>query len=190
MKKLFLSLWIILTLFFLMSCDKDEEIPDDPVKVDCNSSNIVIETEATESSCGEAEGSIIATSTGGEGNIQYKLNEGSFQSSGNFTGLKPGTYTITARDAENCTATGTVTIHSGISFNNSIKPIIDTNCAISGCHVSGTGRADFTEFANIKQNAGNVKAFTQSKAMPKTGSLTDEEIEKIACWVDDGALNN
>jgi hypothetical protein len=26
--------------------------------------------------------------------------------------------------------------------------------------------------------------------MPKQGSLTQDEIDAIVCWVDDGALNN
>jgi len=35
-----------------------------------------------------------------------------------------------------------------------------------------------------------MKARTQSRNMPKEGTLTQAEIDAIGCWVDDGALNN
>lgn len=140
--------------------------------------------------CGASAGALTVTASGGAGNHTFSINGTDFQESPSFTNLAAGSYTITVKDEANCSATSTVQLLTGISFEGSIKAIIDTKCATTGCHVSGTNLPDFTNFANIKSNAASVKSLTQSGAMPKTGSLTQAEIDAIACWVDDGALNN
>ena len=49
----------------------------------------------------------------------------------------------------------------------------------------------FTVFSNIQSSASQIKSLTQSGAMPKNGSkLSQTQLDAIACWVDDGALNN
>lgn len=58
---------------------------------------------ATNSSCGNSDGAILVSTSGGTGTVQYQLNAGTFQSSGSFTGLSSGSYMITAKDANNCT---------------------------------------------------------------------------------------
>ena len=74
-----------------------------------------------------------------------------------------------------------------------ILPIIQQNCAVAGCHVSGTGRADFTVKDNILQFSGTILAHTQSGFMPPAGSVTSlsaAQKELIYCWVTKGALDN
>lgn len=75
-----------------------------------------------------------------------------------------------------------------VSFSSVIQPIIQTNCAISGCHVPGPVRANFQDVNQIKFNAVEMKQRTQSLDMPRgVGSLSQEEIDQISCWVDSGA---
>ncbi len=50
---------------------------------------------------GEATGSLTVSATGGIPGYQYSLNGGNYQASATFNGLSAGTYTMTARDAEN-----------------------------------------------------------------------------------------
>ena len=45
-------------------------------------------------------------------------------------------------------------------------------------------------FANVQGNAGQIKTLTGNRTMPAEGSLTQAEIDMIACWVDDGAVAN
>ena len=52
---------------------------------------------------GGSTGEVNAVATGGTGNIHYSLNGGSFQASGNFTGLTAGNHTLTIRDDNSCT---------------------------------------------------------------------------------------
>jgi hypothetical protein len=55
-------------------------------------------------------GSITATGSGGTPGYTYKLNNESYQSSGLFTGLYAGTYTVWVKDANGCTKSSTVSI--------------------------------------------------------------------------------
>jgi hypothetical protein len=59
---------------------------------------------------GAFNGSIVVSASGGTGTKSYKLNAGAFSSSGTFTSLGNGAFTITARDANLCSITTTVTL--------------------------------------------------------------------------------
>lgn len=67
---------------------------------------------ATPTTCGLNDGTITATAVGGTVPLQYSKNGITFQTSPIFTGLAAGTYTITVKDAKNCTSTAVVTITS------------------------------------------------------------------------------
>lgn len=148
--------------------------------------------EKNDSECGNNTGSIIISQEDGTEPIQYFLNDQHGQSSSEFSNLASGSYTVLARDANGCEAEiPEIEIMTGSSFSNDIKSIISTNCAVSGCH-NGSQPPNFSEDENIFQNASRIKSRTGSGTMPPAGrpDLTDEEIQSIACWVDDGALDN
>ena len=74
-----------------------------------------------------------------------------------------------------------------------VSTIIETNCAVSGCHVQGTGRVNFTINENIIQNATQIRNFTHEGIMPPPesgNSLTAQEKMDIRCWVENGAQDN
>ncbi|MCE7057891.1 2-polyprenyl-6-methoxyphenol hydroxylase [Algoriphagus sp. AGSA1] len=82
---------------------------------------------------------------------------------------------------------------SNASLSADIIPILQQNCAVSGCHVAGTGRADFTVDDNIIQFASQISTNTQAGTMPPSGSgrsLSNEQKELIFCWVNGGAKDN
>jgi gliding motility-associated-like protein len=54
---------------------------------------------------GGNDGTITATATGGSGGYEFSINGGTFVSSGTFTGLTAGTYSIDVRDFNFCTRT-------------------------------------------------------------------------------------
>lgn len=143
----------------------------------------------TVAGCGTSVGGITIFVSGGDGNYSYSIDGTNFQGSNNFTGLANGNYTVTIKDNTGCKTSAAVVVISGVSFQQSIRAIIDANCAISGCHV-GAGRQDFRQLSVIQSNANGIKSRIKSGSMPKTGSLTSQEIELIVCWVDDGALDN
>jgi hypothetical protein len=82
---------------------------------------------------------------------------------------------------------------SNPTLSADVLPIIQQNCAVSGCHVAGTGRADFTVKDNILQYASTISANTQSGFMPPAGSgrsISATQKELIFCWVTKGAQDN
>lgn len=144
---------------------------------------------ATTSDCSSANGSINVTPIGGEDPITFSLNSKNFTSSAIFDHLQQGAYTLIAMDATGCRVSKSIRITSRASFANDISPIISTNCAISGCH-KGNGLPDFSTLKNIQASASAIKAQTASRSMPIGKSLTDDQINEIACWVNDGAPDN
>ena len=144
------------------------------------------------SSCGANEGLIDITQIEGIEPIEFKINNKPFQSESIFTNLSPGNYDITARDANGCEVMiSDIKITSGVSLANDITSIINTNCAVTGCH-NGSQPPNLSNTDNIISSASRIKSRTSSGSMPPSGreDLTQEEIDLIACWVDDGALNN
>ena len=141
--------------------------------------------------CGTNNGQISISASGGSGDYMYQIDNGTPQASNVFSSLSASTHTIRVIDDNGCESDDSVNVLSGVSFSGTIKNIIDTKCAISGCHNGDNGASrNWTVFANVQNNAANIKSLTQSRIMPQTGSLTQEQIDLIACWVDDGALNN
>jgi len=58
---------------------------------------------STNASCGQADGSILVGASGGTPPYLYKINSGSYQSSGSFANLSIGVYMVTVKDANQCT---------------------------------------------------------------------------------------
>lgn len=154
-----------------------------------NEEGVNMEVAFTDAGCQEENGSITITAVNGTAPYEYKLGDADFQTNNSFTSLAKGDYHIVTKDASGCEISREVSLLSGISYSASVAKIIETNCAVSGCH-NGTQFPDLREFSNIQASAGAIKAAVVSGRMPKGGSLTQAEIDAISCWVDDGALDN
>lgn len=154
-----------------------------------NINGLNITFDISPAGCKSSDGTLAVNATDGIEPYQFKVDNGSFGSTATFTNLSSGEHTLVVSDASGCEITQKVKIASGISFSGAIAPIISTKCAISGCH-NGSQAPDFRSFANIQANAGQIKTLTGNRTMPQEGSLTQTQIDMIACWVDDGALQN
>ena len=73
---------------------------------------LTIQTTATPVSCnGQGDGMIDVTATGGGAPYEYSFNGGiTYQSSGSFTNLAPGTYTVVVRDDNGCEVASIVVV--------------------------------------------------------------------------------
>ena len=76
-------------------------------------------------------------------------------------------------------------------------PILNTSCAVSECHNSGTAAAGFVfeSHAQVSLNATTIlsaiKHDGSTAPMPLGGSkLNDSLIQKFDCWIKQGKLNN
>lgn len=151
--------------------------------------NLSVTFTIQDAGCGTSNGRITANVNGGVEPYQYKFGSGAFGSSNVFNNLSTGNYTLTIQDASGCDDSGSAKVLSGVKFSTSISSIIASNCATGSCH-GGSVSPNLSGFENIKQNAAAIKNETQSKRMPKGGSITQSQIDAIACWVNDGAPNN
>lgn len=79
------------------------------------------------------------------------------------------------------------------TYANTIEPIIQGNCAVPGCHVTGgTGTGDFTQFNTVLEKVNNGSLLTLIKAgtMPPSAPLRSCQIAQIEKWIANGAQNN
>lgn len=81
-------------------------------------------------------------------------------------------------------------------YTAEIKPILDANCATSGCHsgsnpAKGIGLADYTDASAASANKNFLGAIQQLSGyikMPKEADkLSDNEIKLIYCWIENGS---
>lgn len=93
-------------------------------------------------------------------------------------------------NGQNCDTTN-------ITFSGTVEPIINTQCAISGCHNDNSTGYNLSTYAGVKSIANSNKLMNsilrngQSKAMPQGApKLDDCSLVKIQKWVDAGAPNN
>lgn len=75
----------------------------------CQGVTINVTLTKTDASPNQPNGSITATATGGTG-FTFSLNGGAFQTSGTFSNLSAGTYTVAAKSAADCIGTNQITV--------------------------------------------------------------------------------
>ncbi len=92
-----------------------------------------------------------------------------------------------------------------VYFINTILPLLTSNCATSGCHdaISSQKGIDLSSYSAIitsniikisdPQNSDLYEVITETdpaKRMPPSGSLSNNQIESILTWIEQGAKNN
>ncbi|MFM2358338.1 MAG: hypothetical protein RLY16_331, partial [Bacteroidota bacterium] len=118
----------------------------------CAGVTVVVSATQVNPTTGLSNGSINATATGGTG-FTYMLNSGAYQASGTFTGLSAGTYTITAKNANGCLGTKSVTLTatspcSGVNITVAANIVNVTPCVTPANNgaitVTASGSTGFT----------------------------------------------
>lgn len=122
-----------------------------PVYADCL---LRITATATASDCAQLSGSISAAATGGIQPFQFSIDGIDFQSGGDFSGLQPGTYTVSVRDSAGNIRSTAVTITSSL--------IVNAGPAVTICQGGGAALDGFT----------NGSGFSWSPATGLNGSQT------------------
>jgi hypothetical protein len=81
-----------------------------------------------------------------------------------------------------------------VLYTNDVKPILDgAGCTGGYCHGGGIGGYTISDYATTKTTASDPKFLKAirheagASPMPKGGTkLTDSQIEKIECWIQNG----
>jgi uncharacterized protein (DUF2141 family) len=140
--------------------------------------------------CLSNNGSLTSLASGGLFPYTYSLNAGTFQSSGTFNNLAPASYTITAKDANNCQGIANATVGTAAAgpLFSQVRTLLQANCAISGCH-NGTQAPNWTIDCNIINNAAIIQQRAVNgnpSPMPPTGLLPASDRQKITDWINAG----
>ncbi|MFN8153566.1 MAG: T9SS type A sorting domain-containing protein [Bacteroidia bacterium] len=113
-----------------------------------NSSGPTLTATAATASCGNANGSVTANSTGGVPPLQYSINGTTFQTSNFFGGLAPGSYTLSVKDANNCITTTTATVSStggpGVTATSGQSSCAGNTGTITAVGSGGTGALQYS----------------------------------------------
>ncbi len=145
----------------------------------------------TDSGCGDAMGAVNITVEGGVPPYVYKRDGGDYQQSSTITNLMAGSYTVLAKDDNGCEISTGVEVQAGTSLSLDVQPVLNANCAITGCHNGGNNLPDFSDKELVIEFSQRIKMRTGNKSMPPGDrSISDEEIQRIACWVNDGSIDN
>lgn len=165
------------------------------VQVDATVNNVdgvqITSVNTEEAGCGSSNGLISVTAAEGTPPYRFKLGTGAFQESSLFGNLSPGKYNLIVSDANDCDISQDIQILSGIKLSENVAPIISANCAVAGCH-SGSQSPNLSSSSAIISSAARIRVRTANGTMPPAGRppLTQAQKDAIACWVEDGALNN
>ncbi len=190
MKKYLLYSAIITAVFFA-ACSKSDTVAPPPVIVDpCAGVTITPVASLTHTTTGLLQGTITVTSPVGSG-LLYSIGGGVFQPSTNFFNLAAGNYTLTAKNANNCSGTLAVVIKGYGPKFYAVRTIINGYCG--PCHLNGaiSGGKNFdldndvvNSWDRIKIRAvdGNPTFMPAAPNVP----LTAIDKQKIVDWVNAG----
>lgn len=83
---------------------------------------------------------------------------------------------------------------TSVTFADDIMPLVQGNCAISGCHVAGgTGNGIFENYEGVKEKVDNGSLRQRvlvDRNMPPTEPLTECQLDIIDAWLNAGAPDN
>lgn len=122
----------------------------------------VVSATSSNSTCNLSNGTIIVNSIGGVSPFLYSINGGiNYQVSNIFTGLLPGNYTITMKDANNC-----VNISSNIVVSNTLGAIVtaisnNSTCGKNNGKIVATASGGISDYqysidGGISYQSGNI----------------------------------
>ena len=170
-------------------CSKSDTTPP-PAPVDpCAGVTITPVSTKTHTTTGLQQGTITVTSPIGSG-FTYSIG-GTFQASTNFFNLGAGTYTLTAKNAANCSGTASVVINGYGPKYFAVRTIINGYCG--PCHLAGgnSGGKNFESDNDVVNSWDRIKIRTVDGIptfMPEAPNvpLTAIDKQKIVDWVNAG----
>jgi hypothetical protein len=130
------SILCVAAMFLVVAaCSKSSDPP--PPANPCAGKTITVNiTGEVKPGAGLSNGSITVTATGSSG-FTFNINGGAFQSSGTFSNLAAGNYTITAKDASGCTGTRAVNLITDPCIGKNITVSLNATSS-DKCNATGT----------------------------------------------------
>lgn len=180
-----LAVFLMATL--ITACSKSDTTAP-PAVNPCTGVVITPLASVTHTTTGLTQGTITVTTPIGSG-ITYSINGTSFQSSTNFSNLAAGNYTLTVKNANNCSGTAALVINGYGPKFYAVRTIINGYCG--PCHLNGTtnGGKNFDSDNDVVNSWDRIKIRSVDGTptfMPENGQLTAIDKQKIVDWVNAG----
>ncbi len=125
----------------------------------------------------------VVTATGGNGTYYYSYNGGFYQTNNTFNNLCTSNYTVTIKDGNNCTATGTfvITTANGPSQINSIaNPVSCFNASNGSIATNAIGGSGIISYTLIP---GNILNTTGLFSNLSAGNYTITASDALGCSI-------
>jgi hypothetical protein len=159
----------------------------------CQGINIgITPTVVNANACATNGGKITITAIGSSG-YTYQNGNGAFQQSNQFSNLTAGSYNITVKDANGCTASQSVTVgtdQAGPKFT-AVKNLLTQTC--SSCHAGNRANGGYSinNQCNIVSTWDRIQArcINQTPSAmppPPSGGLSDPQKQTIRDWINAG----
>ncbi len=183
---------VVFTAINLSSCSKSspDPAPPPPPTDPCAGKTIAIALTPTASAGCPNSGSITASATGST-SFTYKLNAGgTYQASGTFSNVAPGTYSVFAKDGAGCEKSKDVTVAGGVKgpLFTQVRDLITVRC--QSCHNTTVqnGGQNWVPDCNIVAGQDRIKIrAVDRETMPAGGPpLTTAEKATITNWINAG----
>jgi hypothetical protein len=96
---------------------------------------------------------------------------------------------ISCSKSNDSATTASATCNPNTSFAQTVLPILNNNCNLSGCH-DPNNAAILNNYQVVHDNAAQIKASVVSGRMPKGKTFNATDKNALICWIDNGAKNN
>jgi hypothetical protein len=182
------SVFASLVLFSACSEEKDPA----PATDKCASKNITLTATVVPAAACSSNGIVTLRAKGSTG-FTFQQGNSAFQADSVFGGLAAGSYTFTAKDAEGCTKTATITVTANTTKGpmfTGVSAIIATKCN-QACHTAGSNGAPTGIFAKDCDIVAYKSMITVKSIDGSMGGLNTTEKAQITAWIAAGGnINN
>jgi hypothetical protein len=162
----------------------------------CNGVNITVTTATSNATpCSNPNNGTITVTAAGSTGLTYSINGTTFQAGNVFSSVAPGNYTVTVKNAADCSQTATAIVNSNPAgpLFAAVKQLIQNNCL--GCHSGAAPSAgrDWSVDCNVIANQAIIKTRAVDQAgtatqmpQPPNAALSVADRQKITDWINAG----
>ncbi len=130
----------------------------------------VATTTKVDAKCGKSDGSATANPTGGTPQYTFVWSNGGTGQT--ITGVSAGTYTVTVKDANNCTATATAVV-GNIAGPSVTATKVDAKCGSSNGSATANPTGGTPQYTYVWSNGGTGQTITGISAGTYTVTVKD-----------------
>jgi hypothetical protein len=160
--------------------------------ISCSSINIVVTATTTSNvPCEANSASLGVIASGGTAPYSFSIDGGAFQWTNSFSNLASGGHIVTAKDANGCTGTTSVTVGNqpaGPLFQQA-KAVILYYCSYCHSSTNASGGIHYSVDCNIVANKARIMARAidgNPSPMPQSGLMPPAQRQKIMDWLNAG----